>query len=130
MESRYENGIAAIPTVIVISAIILIAGLGIAGSGFVESLVSFGDYESKRALYVAEAGAQDAFKKLVRDKNCSCNYTLTLDSGTAAITVSGTNPKTITSLGEVGSKKRRIKVVVSYDTNDKATYTEWKEIID
>lgn len=125
-----NRGVAALPLVLIISTIILIAGLGIAGSGFIESLLSFGDYESKSALYVADAGAQDAFKRLVRNKNCSCNYSLTIDSGTANISVTGTNPKTMVSEGILGSKKRKIRVVVSWDANDKATYTEWKEVFD
>lgn len=125
-----NQGVAALPVIIMIAMIIVIAGLGIAGRGFIEALVSFGDYESKRALYVADAGAQDAFKRLARNKNCSCTYDLAIDSGVAKIMVTGTNPKTILSLGELGNKKRKIQVTVSWDTNDKATYTGWKEVTD
>lgn len=123
-----RRGVAALPTVLIIAMVVVIASIGIASSGFVESLVSFGDYESKQAFAVAEAGAQDALKRLVRDKTCTCNYTLTLGSGTATITVSGTNPKTIASVGAVGNKKRKIEVTVSWDGNDKASQTAWQEV--
>lgn len=125
-----QDGLAALPTVIIISVIVLLAGMGIAGTGFIESLLSLGNYESKQALYIAEAGAHDALKRLVRDKNCSCNYTLTVGDGTATLSVTGSNPKTIVSKGELKMKKRQIRIVVSWDANDEVTYSEWKEVTD
>lgn len=122
------KGVAALPTVVIISVIILVAGLGIAGSSLVETLVTGGDYEAKIALYAAESGAQDAFQKMVRNKNFSTPYSLSVGGATSNVSFSGTNPKTITSEGLYRQKKKKIEIVISWDGNDKATYTSWKEV--
>jgi flagellar basal body-associated protein FliL len=130
-----QGGIAALPMVIMIAVLAVVIGVGVGGSAFLESLLSSGDYESKQALYAAEAGASDAFKRVVRNKRCNeggtpvCDsFTVTVGSGSAAVTVSGTNPKTILSVGTAGRKRRTVQVTISYDANNKATQTEWKEI--
>ena len=125
-----QSGVMALPSIIVISLLILIAGIGIASSGFFENMMSYGDVNSKKSLVYAEAGAEDAFERLVKNKNCSCSsYTLNFDNGSAAIAVSGdASSKTIVSEGAVSDKKRKVQVVVSFDANDKATQISWQEI--
>lgn len=130
-----QGGVAALPMVIMIAVLAVVIGVGVGGSAFVEALLSSGDYESKQALYAAEAGASDAFKRVVRSKRCNeggtpaCDsFTVAVGSAAATVTVSGTNPKTILSIGEAGRKRRTVQVTVSYDANNKATQTEWKEI--
>ncbi|MBI5306574.1 hypothetical protein HZB04_03250 [Candidatus Wolfebacteria bacterium] len=128
-------GVAALPTIIIISMIILLIGVGAASSGFIEGLGSFGELESKKALLAAEAGAMDAFKRI--GKNIFCNtggtpdcssYSLAIGGATATISVSGTNSKTIISTGQVGFKKSKIQVVVSIDANGKITQTSWQQL--
>jgi hypothetical protein len=130
-----QEGVAALPMVIMIAVLAVVIGVGVGGSAFIEALLSSGDYESKQALYAAEAGASDAFKRVVRSKRCNeggtpaCDsFTVTVGSGAATVAVSGTNPKTILSVGEAGRKRRTVQVTVSYDSNNKASQTEWKEI--
>lgn len=97
--------------------------------------MSAGDRDSKKALTVAETGAEDAFIRVVRNKRCNeggtpacSSYTLTLTDGTATITVTGSGSKTIVSQGTVGNKTRKIQVDVSFDSNNKATKTGWAEV--
>lgn len=125
-----QKGVMALPSIIVISLLVLIAGIGIASSGFFENMMSYGDVNSKKALVYAEAGAEDAFERLVKNKNCSCSsYSLNFSDGGAAITVSGgASDKTIISDGTVSGKKRKVQVGVSFDANDKASQTSWQEI--
>ncbi len=132
---RSQRGVMALPSIIMISLLILIAGIGIASSGFFENIMSYGDVNSKKALFYAEAGAEDAFRRVIKAKKCneggspSCSsYSLTFSDGSANITVSGSNSKTIVSEGVVTAKKRKIQVVVSFDSANEATQTSWEEI--
>ncbi len=125
----------ALPAVLVIASIVLIAGIGIASSGFWASTIGGGDNSSKIALAIAEAGAEDAFLRVVRDKQCnidgtpSCDsYTLTFPLGVAEVTVTGAAPKTIRSQGVVGNIRRTVEVEVAFDANDKATQESWTEV--
>jgi hypothetical protein len=127
--------VVALPAVLVIAALVLIAGIGIASSGFWASSIGAGDNGSKIALAIAEAGAEDAFLRVVRNKQCNtggtpaCDaYTLTFPLGAAEVTVAGIAPKTILSQGVVGSIRRKVQVEVAFDANDKATQTSWKEV--
>lgn len=137
---RFKNqnkGVAALPTILIIAMVILLVGIGIASSGFVENLSSFGELENKKALFTAESGARDAFKRIIRDKRCntggspSCSsYTLAVGDGTASITVSGDDVKTIISVGDMNNKIAKIQVIVSFDSYGKATQTSWQQITD
>jgi hypothetical protein len=80
----------------------------------------------QEALAIAEAGADNAFMRLLRDPNYAAPETLPIGDGTATITISGTNPKTITSIGEIGSFRRTITVVATR-TNNVLTVTSWTE---
>ncbi len=78
------------------------------------------------AYSVAESGVENALIRLLRDTSY-IGETLTVGSGSAVVTVSGTNPKTITSTGTFGSFKRKIQVVAS-DSAGILSVTSWKEL--
>lgn len=82
--------------------------------------------QAAETLSVAEAGADNAILRLLRDPSY-IGETLTVGTGTATITVSGSSTKTIDSTGEVGSIKRKIRVVGDY-TNNIFTPTSWTQI--
>ena len=132
---NFERGVMALPSIIMISLLVLIAGIGLATSGFFEMAMSYGDGDAKRALSLAEGAAEDAFQRVVRNRLCneggnpSCtSYTLSLDQGTATVTVAGASTKTIVAEGVVKGKHRRVEVVVSFDAYNKATQTSWREL--
>ncbi len=133
---RCDKGVAALPTILIIAMVILLVGIGIASSGFIENLSSFGELENKKALFTAESGARDAFKRIVRDKNCNSgtptclSYSLIVGDGTASVSITGGDVKTIISIGNVNNKISKIQVVVSFDTYGKATQTSWQQITD
>ena len=77
------------------------------------------------ALNVAESGADNALLRLERDPTYT-GETLTVGTGTATITVSGTSPKTITSVGLSGSFRRTV-VVTATQTNNVLAVTSWVE---
>lgn len=82
---------------------------------------------STNALTIAESGAENAMLRLLRNPFYTGETGLAVGNGTATITVSGTNPTTITSTGIIGNFKRRVEVKVGY-TNNILTVQSWKEI--
>lgn len=77
------------------------------------------------AYSIAESGVENALIRLLRDTSY-VGETLTVGSGSAVVTVSGTNPKTITSTGSYGSFKRKLQVIAS-DSAGILSVTSWKE---
>ena len=130
-----KKGIAALPTVVVIALIVLVAGIGIVSTGLVENAITAGEDQTRGALYAAEAGVHDAIERIVRNKDCassgtpSCaSYSLAIGDATAAIAVSGgASSKTIISTGTLGNKTRQITTTVAIDINNKITVTGWAE---
>lgn len=131
----YSKAVAALPTIIIVAMIILLASIGAASSGFVENLISYSELESKKALFAAEAGAKDAFKRIGRNKDCNvggsatcASYSIAVGDATSTITVSGANNKTILSSGQVGNIEVKIQVETYFDANNKLIQSTWKQI--
>lgn len=81
--------------------------------------------EGSIAYDVAESGAENALLRLLRDPSYT-GETVSLGSGSATITVTGSNPKTIVSLGVLGNYRRTIQVIAS-DSGGILTVTSWSE---
>jgi hypothetical protein len=82
--------------------------------------------QGEEALQVAESGADNALMHLVRNPSYT-GETLTVGSGSATITVSGSSPYTITSIGQVGEFVRTVQVTATR-TNNILTVTAWSEV--
>lgn len=88
------------------------------------TIVSGGNYEQGNvAYYAAEAGAENALLRLLRDPSYS-GETLTVDAATVTISVVG---NTITSVAEYGNSIRKVEVQTVYNNNMLEVST-WKEI--
>lgn len=98
-------------------AVIIILTNSLAATKFDQGNVSY---------YIAESGAENALIRLLRDPNFS-GETLNIDTGTAIISVTGTNPKIITSEGRIGDFSRKIEITADY-TNNILTILNWREI--
>ncbi len=81
--------------------------------------------ESITATQIADSGAENALLRLLRDPNYT-GETLTVGNGTATITVSGSNPKTINSVGKIGDFQKTVQVVVTY--NSTMSVTSWSYV--
>ena len=77
------------------------------------------------ALQNAQAGVENALIRLDRDNTYS-GETMTLTSGTVTITVSGTSPKTITSVGSYGNLVRTVTATATVSSSV-VTLTGWSE---
>ena len=78
------------------------------------------------ALNTAEAGIENALIRLERDPAYT-GETLTVGTGTATISVSGTSPKTITSVGKSGDFRRTVQITAT-QVNTILTITSWSEV--
>lgn len=74
---------------------------------------------------IAESGAENALLRLLRDPSYT-GETLTIGDGQATMTVTGDNPKTIASVGTLGSFRREIRVVATL-TNGILSIQSWRE---
>lgn len=79
-----------------------------------------------QALEIAEAGAQNALVRLLRATNYT-GETLAVGDGNVTVTVSGTNMKTIKSVGTIANFSRTIQVSVTI-TNGVLAVTSWAEL--
>lgn len=77
------------------------------------------------AFNIAESGIENALLRLLRNPNYT-GETLALNSGTATINITGSNPYTITSIGQGGNFSRTLQVIVNYNGN--MTISSWREV--
>lgn len=82
--------------------------------------------QGEMAYEIAEAGAENALLRLLRDSTYQ-GETLTVGEGAATITVTGTDPLTITSVGSVNTFSRTVRVVAGY-TDYILTIESWNEV--
>jgi len=77
-------------------------------------------------LYLAESGVEEALLQLLRSPSYT-GETLTTSAGVATITVTGTNPKTITSTAVSATFTRKVQVVATF-SGGIMSVTSWREI--
>jgi hypothetical protein len=136
--NKYQkSGMASIPTVIVLMALILSVGALIASISVSDNTSVAESNNSEKALNYAQLGAKDALEKIVRNKDYVGSYDLDVISGgcaastvnCAVITVgAGSNPKIINIEGQMGDTKRKIQVDVNLDDNGLITGYSWQEL--
>ena len=77
-------------------------------------------------LQIAESGMENALIRILRNPSY-IGETLPVGEGTATITVTGSGPFTLTSVGSIGNFSRTIQVVADYNNNI-LTVTSWREV--
>lgn len=82
--------------------------------------------KSSNAQLIAESGAENGLVNLLRRTDYT-GETLIFPDGQAVITVTGSNPYTITSTGTSGDFRRRIEVSVEF-VNNKMNVLSWREV--
>jgi hypothetical protein len=133
-----------LPTLLGLSGVVLTVSLGMAISAFVSQNLAFGAAQGAAALYVAEAGLNDALWKLARDKNHQnvTGYSLPVGEGAATIRVESTtgtpvactvpvplNQVCVVASGTVGSRTRKIQSLVNVTATVGAlSQASWVEI--
>jgi len=118
-----RRGVATLPVILLIGG--LITEISIAGAfiAYFLSQSGFGIKLSEEALAAAQAGAQDAMIRIVRNKNFNPSpnpYTITIGNVSAQITVckdtcAGINKFQVDSLGISFNKRRQIRAIIHVD---------------
>lgn len=107
----------------------MVIAITIVSAGVIAIMINFintsRQTNSEDAYYLAESGIENALIRLLRDPSYP-GETLSLDGGTAQITVTGTDPLTVTSVGEKGDYMRKLTVTTTF-TNSILTVLTWKE---
>lgn len=134
---NYQSGIASLPTVMVLSLMIIIIGILITTLSFNENFTAASWNKSARALSYAEIGAKDALVKLARNKNIATSTQLAMVTGgcstpfagCASTTIATTTNKTIiTSTGIVEEVTRGVVVESEVDAAGLISSSTWREL--
>lgn len=125
-----KKGAVALPTVLILAAILLAVGLAMNISGNNKTAIITSKDRALTAFYIAETGIKDASEKIMRNKDYSTNYTLSFDKGTAEITIDSSVPNqaTIKSKGTSENNIKTIEAVFDIDSSGKITKTSWREL--
>jgi hypothetical protein len=80
--------------------------------------------QGEAALSLAHSGGENAMMRLLRDPSYT-GETLSLGDGSVTTTVSGSNPKTVLSVGRFGNFSRTVQIVAT--GSGFLTVSSWKE---
>lgn len=126
MKTKTQNGYVAVMLLVfvVVSLVISTAALTMS----MANLAGVSTYEQgTEALIVAQSGVENALLRLLRDPTYA-GETLVVGEGTATVTVVSTaSTSAITSVGVMGTKKRKIQVNVSQNAGVMSV-TSWAEV--
>jgi hypothetical protein len=112
-------GQAALSFIFLVGSVVILVGvtLGFLVTSFVNT--SFGFVAAQKALAVADAGARDAYLRLLRNKDLTSpsGYTVPLGSDSATVTVTQASPSTgfvtIVSVATISFHTRRVQIIAS-----------------
>jgi len=108
-------GAAALPIVLILGGVIVEMMVASAFVAYSVSKSGLGDKMSMQALVVARAGAMDAVRRVIRNKDFynTDSYTLTLGTGTAQVTVTKDSPEVgktrVVSVGTALMRQKKIQ---------------------
>ncbi|MBI2888636.1 MAG: hypothetical protein HYY10_01805 [Candidatus Liptonbacteria bacterium] len=126
---------AALSFVFLVGSIVILIGvtLGFLASSFVNS--TYGFTAAQRALSIADAGARDAYLRLLRNKDLSSpsGYAVPLESDSAQVTVTQDSPTTglvtVVSVATISFHTRKVQFIASVTTSTgQISLVSWKEI--
>lgn len=132
MSKLSKKGVAALMTVIIILASVLVIGIIIAQMGINEVIFGLQGSNSHKLLEVADSCAEEGYYRLKRDSGYT-GGTLTFPEGSCTISVGGTEPnRTFTVQATIEELTRNFTMSVDARTNlggnaRGVDLTEWSE---
>jgi len=122
---RKNIGIAALPTILLISSILVeVVVVGVVLANALNNS-RFSERVAAEAYAAANAGAEDAILRIIRYKNCPAtpgcpsSYSLAVGSRSADVSIvdSGGGVITIQSTGTASMRKKKIEVILGASSN-------------
>lgn len=109
-------GIVALPVILMLGGLIAEIAIAMAVSVFLLTSSEFGMRLSSDAFFAARAGIQDGILRIVRDKNFTSSYNLTVGNVTADVTVCniscvGAGKAKVAAVGRAQSRSRKLEAV-------------------
>jgi len=131
-----NSGIAVLPVMLLVGAIIVEIAIVGAVLAFYGSTSNLAIRASQEALFTARAGVGDALLKVVRDKDfiTITPYTISVNSGAATTTASVTaidsgSRKIITATSTVVNRTKTVQAIVNIDqTTGKVDIVSFEEV--
>jgi len=116
-EFQKRKGFSLLPVVLIAGIIVAEVGVALSFVMYLTNSASYGARLSQEAFYGARSGVNDAFLKIIRNKDYSSpGYNLTV--GKSNVNVVVTNEigiATIVSTGTVLNRQRKLQAVISID---------------
>lgn len=124
MMRRDSKGVSALPTILLISSIIVEISVALALLSNALVNTRFSERLTAEALLTARSGAQDAILRIERYKNCPSSpncpgtYSLSVGSNTADVTITNDSAGRITvmSTGIAKNRQKKVEVILGVDT--------------
>jgi hypothetical protein len=132
---KEQAGLASLPTVLVLIALIISVGVFVSAVSVSDNLSVSGAGASDRALNYARSGARDALERIARNKDYVEDYDIAAVPdgcaepfyGCVSVNVAAGNPKMISTVGRAGDFIRKIQVAATLDADGLVLDYDWTE---
>ncbi len=116
--NKNKNGFSLLPTVLVAGLIITEVGIALTFIMYLSNSASYGVRLSQEAFFGARSGVNDAFLRIIRNKDFSSSgYNLMVGRANVNIVVQkNSNSSTIISTGTVLNRQKKMQAIVSVDS--------------
>ncbi len=125
-----KNGFVTLTSVLIIGAVCLAIAVSILYSSIDSNKSGYVSLLSSQARGIAQACAETALSKLKQDSKYAGGETLTIDTGSCAISSvsgSGASNRTFTASGTVKGVTRKLSVSVA-TVSPQMTLSSWQEV--
>ncbi|MBW6441229.1 hypothetical protein K0B03_04375 [Patescibacteria group bacterium] len=125
-----QNGLVALPSIVILSLIMLTIGIAMSFSSFTQNTISFNSEITQRSYFVAESGIKDAMMKITRNKNYNIDYALQINADEAIVTfdTSIPNQTKVTSTSTINNHTKKIEATLDVTSSGKVTILSWHEL--
>lgn len=118
--SKYQTGVAALPTILILGGIITELAIAAIIGGYLLINLELGNRLSEEAFSAAKSGVEDALLKIVRDRSFNNNFSLAVGNNSATVTICkdicvGVGKYKITAAGQAQSRHRQLEAIVVVD---------------
>ncbi len=131
LEITKMKGYVALISVLIVSAIAVVAVTGVILLGLSWSRTSFTTQQSFQAKALADACVEEALQQVKDSIPFAGNGTLTFGQGSCAYTVTnnGAQNRSVVSMGTVGTVVRKVSVSITA-INPQIAVSSWQEVAD
>lgn len=139
MKARFfKRGAVALSSILMLSMLLLVIGLAMAFSEYMQSSIVYNQDKSSDAFYAAESGIKDAMQKVAKNKDYeNPSYCLMMGKNRADVAVVKLSGQTeiissgisgVADCASAGTNYKKIKAVLNVSNNGKIEIFSWEEL--